>query len=407
MQTQAAANAVATVSQTGGAGGVGVNGASGGAGGSSTLTNAVSGATNGGVLTLLQGASGGAGGSSSGWLAGNGGAASSSLTWNDTAHPTQSSKIVGSVGAFGGAGGSSTGPLGGTGGAATATLAVIGSGTSTVSATTTATGGSGGASLVTGGSGGAATASSNVIGLTVNAAATATGGAGPGGAGTAMATAAGNGQHGAVDAHASTSLPSGARVFGAVADASGSVVGSTVAVSEAVIGASAPAFITNKQAEAFAVGAPLAADTTPVVTGNPIIAGAIGNNPSILGLGLLGGSYSPGGTGVETMTSSAEFKIALNSTDLVKDLIVGLYGGANQGAGVTGGSLDIKVNGHDTLTTFNDGQSVASYFGDKPVDLGQLSGATFASGTVDLLITLKVTADSAGAGFTGGFIVTG
>ena len=59
------------------------------------------------------------------------------------------------------------------------------------------------------------------------------------------------------------------------------------------------------------------------------------------------------------------------------------------------------------LKTFNDGQSVASYFNDKPVDLGPLSGAAFASGTVDLPITLKVTADAAGSGFTGGFIVTG
>ena len=149
-------------------------------------------------------------------------------------------------------------------------------------------------------------------------------------------------------------------------------------------------------------------DFLPAQENNPNIAGAIGNDPSFLGLGLLGGSYSANGTDSETMTSSAELKIALNSTDLGKDLVIGLHDGANQGAGVTGVTLDIRVNGHDTVTkSFTDGQSAAGYFNDNPVDLGLVSVASFPSGSVDLLVTLNVAADAAGSGFTGGFIVTG
>jgi hypothetical protein len=158
---------------------------------------------------------------------------------------------------------------------------------------------------------------------------------------------------------------------------------------------------------ALVTGAPLAADTTPIIASDPTIAGAIGSDPSFLGLASLGGSHATGSTWSETMTSVADFKIALNSSDLTKDLVVGLYGGTALGTGVTGVSVDINANGVDVSKTFTDAAAAANYFNDNAVDLGSLSGTAFATGSVNLAITLKVTADAPNSGFFGHLIVTG
>jgi hypothetical protein len=273
-----------------------------------------------------------------------------------------------------------------------------------VSATASATGGSGGSSLVTGGFGGAATASSNAIGKLVTSTAVATGGAGPSGAGGALASALASGQSGTAEAVASTSLPAGARVTSVTGTALSNVAGTIAVTADTVIGAAAPTFIATKQALALVTGAPLAADTTPVITANPTIAGAIGSSPSILGLASLGGSDA---AGTETMTSVADFKIALNSTDLSRDLVVGLYSGTPSGAGVTGVTIDINANGVDVAKSFANSAAAANYFNDNAVDLGTLSAPQFASGVVNLAVTLTVNASAPNSGFFGHLIVTG
>jgi hypothetical protein len=268
-------------------------------------------------------------------------------------------------------------------------------------ANATATGGAGETGLLTGGTGGAATAtsnasSSNAKGSTVSSTATAIGGAGPGGAGIAMATATGTGPGGTVDAHAATSLPAGARVISIIADASDGVYGASTAISQAAIGTAAPAFIFTGQSVALATGAPLAADTNLVTTANPSISGAILSNPSFLALAELGGAAG------QTSTNKLEIKVALNSTDLARDLVVGLYGGT----GAAGGTLDINANGTDTKFTFT-GATADAFFNDHPIDLGSLSGSAYAAGVLDLTVTLQVTTPSPGSAFHGGVIVTG
>jgi hypothetical protein len=275
-------------------------------------------------------------------------------------------------------------------------------------ASAVASGGKGGPSWITGGVGGAATASSSAIGAAVTSNATATGGAGPGGAGAAAATSVASGAGGNVDAHAATALPSGARVGSIFADASATVSGTASVTAGAVIGAAAPSFITPAQGVAFATGAPAAASTTAVVTANPIIAGAIGSSP-FLALGELGGGYPTGGTGTETTVSALNLNVALSSTDLANDLVLGLYGGIAKGlTGVTAVSLNVTANGHDLLDrSFTSGADAAGYFDDTAVDLGSLAGSSYGNGSLNLVATLHVTTNAAGSGFYGGLIVTG
>ena len=75
------------------------SGANGGAGASSTISNAVSGTTTGGTLTLGETANGGNGGNSSGGgVGGAAGSANASLTFNDvTANTIQAGTFNGTV----------------------------------------------------------------------------------------------------------------------------------------------------------------------------------------------------------------------------------------------------------------------------------------------------------------------
>jgi hypothetical protein len=237
--------------------------------------------------------------------------------------------------------------------------------------------------------------------------ATATAGTGPGGGNTALATAIGSGTGGVVTAKATTVLASIVHPSTIIASASANVSG-TVSVTAETLGTTALSFITPAQGLAYGTVAPDAASTTPVIATNPNIAGAIGAGSPFLAMGELGGGYTAGATGARTYTSSLELKVALNSADLAQDLLVGLYGGTSLGAGVTGVSLDIKANGVALQTnTFASGTAAASFFTDHSINLGSLSGSAFAGGALDLLVTMRVTATSAGSGFYGGLIVTG
>ena len=97
-----ATSAIAEATQDGGEGN---DGPQGGAGAASSLTNAVTGSTMDGALTLDQVAQGGAGGGGFAGKGGQGGAATSDLTFDDTASPTQSATIAVQNDAYAGAGG--------------------------------------------------------------------------------------------------------------------------------------------------------------------------------------------------------------------------------------------------------------------------------------------------------------
>jgi hypothetical protein len=241
--------------------------------------------------------------------------------------------------------------------------------------------------------------------------ATATGGAGPGGAGIALAEATGTAQSATVDAHASTALPAGAHVGSVIADAAtgfSDTAGSIATVTaNALIGGAAPTFVSTGQAVAIATGAPAAASTNAVLADNPNIAAAVGGSPTFLAEGELGGAYTTGGSGSETTTSSFDITVLLNSADTAQDLVLGLYGGTNVGSGVTSASLNILANGNSTFTGFTSGTDAASHFTDSSVDLGSLSGSAYSSGSLNLEVILKVTADAGSSGFYGGVVVAG
>jgi hypothetical protein len=145
-----------------------------------------------------------------------------------------------------------------------------------------------------------------------------------------------------------------------------------------------------------------------VLSANPAIASADGSPPSILAMEEVGGAYGVGGAGSETTTSTLDFNALLSANDMAQDLVLGLYGGQAIGSGVTGVSLDVKANGVDLLSgSFSSGSAAAAYFSDNPVDVGSLSGPTYASGSLNLSVTMQVTSDTAGSGFYGGIIVSG
>jgi hypothetical protein len=181
-------NARAEVVQIGGAGGAVTAGVTpdrssqveGGRGAESRLIDAVTGASKGGYLKLIQTAEGGRGGDVLGFtyggdFGGYGGSAISSLTFDDAINAVHASHLYGTSTALGGAGGAD----GGTGGDANAWISLAGP--QDIVAISIATGGDGGAGFFSGaGYGGSAyasaSASSTGAGRSTDAEARATGG---------------------------------------------------------------------------------------------------------------------------------------------------------------------------------------------------------------------------------------
>lgn len=219
-----AGTVLVAVSQTGGTGGAGSNGAKGGAGAASTLTDAVSGQTLGGVLNLNQTAVGGAGGYSDQSAAGVAGSANSVMTFNDPAsNITFSNTVNDQVTARGGLGGSTSTGTASNGGSAIAGTNLTGR--KTVNATVTAMSGAGGAGGVnaSGGGGGGAKATAVAASQTagseaVSATATAVGGNGGSAAGNGFT--GGTGGPGVVSSASASSAGNGA-VKAAVSQTSG------------------------------------------------------------------------------------------------------------------------------------------------------------------------------------------
>eukprot|EP01037_Dinobryon_pediforme_P007783 gene7783-7849_t len=397
----------ASASQTGGAGGNGKGGANGGLGASSALTDAVTGISNNGAITLSQISIGGNGGSATGGgAAGAAGYGTSMLTDNDTANATKGRIITATVSATGGDGGSSDTGAGGTGRIAIARGNVTGA--KAISLTVTAKGGSSGLGKTIG-IGGTAAAGSVAIGTTqVDSSASATGGLGISSG--ARATAIATGNSGTATAQTSAQRAT-AGTKGVLIDSIGGMVSTkflgagtatdtATDLSIAQFHVATPVMDTTDQGVAFITGVPMAADIATVLGTNSNIASAFAVSPSYFGLAELGGRYSVAGTMAETTTSTVTLSVDLNQLASRQHLLVGFYGGTAVGSGVTGVVLTIKANGSTLLSkSFASGAAAQTYFTNQAVDLGSLGAASYPTGIANLSISLAVTGSTVGSGF--------
>jgi hypothetical protein len=318
-------------------------------------------------------------------------AATSKLTFDDvTANTMHANSVSGIAGAYGGAGGNSITGFRGAGAAATASLTLTGA--FSVSATSNAVGGVGGKRAI----GGKATSTSDAIGTTsVTSDATATGGSdsfGGAGAGTASATAIGEGSSGDAQSAAisGSSILTGSLVTAASANADAPVDGMSTAKTWAAIGNGAilaPALVAD-QAVAQITAEPATTDVNRIDKYNANIRSAFttGKTPTYFGIGELGGAFSTGGSVSETETSSIHMTVDLIKAFPLHDLLIGFYGGSAAGAGFTGMSLDVKINGTDHINNFTTVAAANAFFKNNAVDYGALTGIS-----LQLDISLSIT----------------
>ena len=175
--------------------------------------------------------------------------------------------------------------------------------------------------------------------------------------------------------------------------------GSSESESSAEYAGGAPTFLTDLQSISQIVGDPSASAGNAVLEANPNISAGFGSSPSFYAIGELGGSYTPSGTGGQVSTSSVSF--TLNEADLSsgESLELGLYNGDEVDAsGVTGISLTVTGNGTNLLSS---PINSVSQFSDDAINLGALG----TSGTLDVVLTLTVDTDAAGAGFFADFLL--
>ncbi len=392
--------AMVRVSDTGGAGGAGQGGADGGAGGSSAIADSAGGSRAGYYFSLYQAASGGEGGASSGGTGGAGGAAASDATLAGVVGASSDANLTVYVSAEGGAGGG--GAIGGAGGAGEASANVVGG--ANTHATVSASGGYGGAGAAAG-DGGGANATLKVSGLAVAALATARAGLGATD-GHASAKTTASGLSGVFEAAASLPNTTGQLIEQAAVEAFGAVSGKSTAKVKLVDASPAMAFTTQGSAVADETVAPLGADTAAVLSANANIATAFGASPDFFAIDELGGAYSSGGSGSETMTSTADMTVDLTQVAAPQDLLIGLFDATTLGAGFDSLTFTLVGDGQTLVSqTFTSLAAAETFFTDNPLDLGSLTSGALSNPTLTLEATLSVTMSSAGSGFYAGLII--
>jgi hypothetical protein len=409
--------ATATVTQVGGTGGAGP---AGGNGGSSTLTNAVSGTTDGGTLILSQTADGGTGGDGgpfAGPGAASGGAATSDLTLNDTSS-TEVSATVFAKGGDGGevlaqGGGLTTGGPGGNG-AASATI----TGTTTVYEDIQAIGGYGNAEGGTGEATGTGTAAKFV-----NVYVTAGGGGANALGGAANAVATGTAAEANVTANASggvgedtggnaTAKATGIALSGtATADAGGGYENGLVGTEDAldstavaVVSGTTTAYATQSQGDALG-----AFDTTDQVVSTDVLDPTSATNGTDLGTGdilLLDteqgagnyGNLTTAVTNTTTVTGHLDFSGYSPDSNLVLDL----HDATLIGTGVTEVDLLVDFGEDEVVRSFSSGAAAEAYFSDNVINLGtvgDLEDLPAQLTSLPVAIELKVIVDAPDSGF--------
>jgi hypothetical protein len=81
------------------------------------------------------------------------------------------------------------------------------------------------------------------------------------------------------------------------------------------------------------------------------------------------------------------------------DLLIGFYSGTAAGAGFTGMSLDVKINGTDHINNFTTVAAANAFFKNNAVDYGALTGTS-----LQLDISLSIT-ESAAGGYDFGMLI--
>jgi hypothetical protein len=241
--------------------------------------------------------------------------------------------------------------------------------------------------------------------LTANA--IAHGGYGYDAGGTAKATVSSTGMSGSFSALADTNLGGYALAPFVSALASGPVSGTSSALAQARSGGSPFGFKASGQAVAMATAEPRADAGDAVLNANSKISSAFGAPPhDYFGIGELGGGYSAGGTGPETVTSQVSLSVQLGDLVSPGELALGLYNGDLVGTGVTSVTLTVKDTTSSTILLSRPGmtgaQALALFTND---GFGGLEVLTPADSTDTLQISLSVTTTKANSGFYGDFIL--
>jgi hypothetical protein len=389
------------VSQSGGAGGYGYDGAKGGAGASSTLTNAVSGSTTGG-LYLTENSYGGGGGYSDTNQAGAGGNAVSTLGSSATPYTNSTaSSVTVTLGANGGAGGTtSSGLAGATGGAASAT----GNATSTYTVNLDVYATSNNASPA------AATAVANAVGSAVSVApifgyaqaesinGTTGGVANATGTSTTLGSTPGSAQAYALGASGSAIAQSTASSVGtgpeviATATSPTTLSGVYSYTQASVAGANygfAPGSSNGKNSYAYGESLPIASTVAYLVTkaGTPNTYAATAGGTTVIGTGVLGANGS--GSSITAQTYSAQTSFIFNSSSN-NDFTVGLLNMGSYGTSFNGLTFTIKENGSTVFTdSFTSLSAAQKFFTDNPL---APTGIQNLKGSIDLTLGYSLTA---------------
>jgi hypothetical protein len=129
------------------------------------------------------------------------------------------------------------------------------------------------------------------------------------------------------------------------------------------------------QAEAQITAEPKSTDVNTINGANSQIDTAFhtGKTPVYFGIGELGGAYSTSGSGQETETSSIHMTVDLTKAGTLHDLLIGFDSGTAAGAGFTGMSPDVKINGTDHVNNFTTVTAANAFFQNQAVDYGALS----------------------------------
>jgi len=416
-------SANAYVRQVGGLGGNGQYKSSGGDGADSALTNAVSGATGGGTLTLRQTSEGGAGGYGT-TGGGKGGAGSASLTFNDDfANLIDASILTGLNIARGGyGGGAAYGKNGGNGGTGTSFLdltggrAVIGYGYAYGGAGGYAGGGGTGA-----GAGGLATTTARSTGAAADATATAFATA-QSGAGTnigsgdatataitklgqlASATATAEGSKGQAKAIAKTSTFT--IVKDAEATATAQVGSSADSRARANAEGAATSFLgTSFNSYALGTAVPNATFVTTNLNANTTVKAELGGAlATVFGTGMHGAFYANDASGLRTYSSTTTWTV--NTLTLSGDLILGLLDTQTLGAGFTTLSMTVALDDVTTFTKAFDAiadvdalTKAQAFFDDEVVNLGDVANVEALKVSVSYTLTTGVVGNGFGMNY--------
>jgi hypothetical protein len=187
------------------------------------------------------------------------------------------------------------------------------------------------------------------------------------------------------------------------------VIGTGAGVAKDAIAVAAPAFTTASEGVANVTGAPVAADTTAILSANSHISTAFGADPHPVYFAIeeLGAGHSSGGGGTSQMTTStADVTVDLTKLASRHDLIVGLYKGAAVGSGISSVAFDLYADGVDVIhkTGLTAAQAVTLFTNDA-IDVGSLASGALSGNTLTLHAVLTVVSTGASSGFYGGLLI--